>query len=258
MLLRRFMSHVQSANWFAVFLDFVVVVVGLFIGLQIDTWWETQRESRLEGAYLREIREDFELNRINLDNSIASLESIVRSVLALHEAAIADTSSMSVSELNEEFTAISSMPTFIPVDRAFTNLTGSGDLRLIQSRPLKNALADYYAAAELTVLVQNTHEMELVQIYEPYIIANLDYSAVAKTRVADFPLPPAVEPSIILDVLKTRTFRNILTQKWVIATDLLDQHRGMLKRTDNVLRLLESLGVQAETSLARQSVRTID
>ena len=151
MLLRRFMSHVQSANWFAVFLDFVVVVVGLFIGLQIDTWWETQRESRLEGAYLREIREDFELNRTNLENSIASLESIVRSVLALHDAAIADTSSMSVSELNEEFTAISSMPTFIPVDRAFTNLTGSGDLRLIQSRPLKNALADYYAAAELTV-----------------------------------------------------------------------------------------------------------
>lgn len=247
MLLRRFLLHVQSANWFAVFLDFVVVVVGLFIGLQIDTWWEGQRESRLEGAYLIEIREDFELNKSNLEASIANLESIVRSVLALHDAAAADASPMSVADLNREFTAVSSMPTFIPINRAFTNLTGSGDLRLIRSLALKNALADYYAAAELTILVQNTHELELVQIYEPYIIANLDFAAVAKARVDDFPLPPPVDASSILDVLKTRTFRNILTQKWVISSDLLDQHRGMLERTNKVLRLLEPLVAQAET-----------
>ena len=60
MLLRRVSSHVQSENWFAVFLDLIVVVVGLFIGLQIDTWWEGQKEARIEGVYLLEIREDFD------------------------------------------------------------------------------------------------------------------------------------------------------------------------------------------------------
>ena len=83
--------------------------------------------------------------------------------------------------------------------------------------------------------------MELVQIFEPYIIENLDYSAVAFDRVDDFPLLPPVEEASILDVLTTRQFRNILAQKWVITTDLLDQHRGMLERTNSVLRLLESV-----------------
>jgi len=82
--------------------------------------------------------------------------------------------------------------------------------------------------------------MELVQIYEPYIIENLDYAAVGVTRVDDFPLPPPIEEASILKVLATREFWNILVQKSVISTDLIDQFRKMLARTDNILRLLDS------------------
>jgi len=241
MLLRRFSAHVRNENWFAVFLDLVVVVVGLFIGLQIDTWWEGQKEARLEGAYLLEIQEDFELNKSVLEQMTARLEEIIQSMLVLQEQSALASPSLPVAELNENFVSISRMASFIPVNRAYANLTGSGDLRLIQSRPLKNALAEYYTAAKITVMVQNTHEMELVQVFEPYIVENLDYLAVAISRVDDFPLPPPVEEARILDVLTTRRFRNILAQKWVITTDLLNQHRGMLERTNNILRLLESL-----------------
>jgi len=62
------------------------------------------------------------------------------------------------------------MQNLMPVSRAYVNLTGSGDLKLIQNRSLKNGLAEYYAAAQLTALVQSTHEMELVQTFQPYII----------------------------------------------------------------------------------------
>jgi hypothetical protein len=120
-------------------------------------------------------------------------------------------------------------------------MTGSGDLNLIRSRPIKNALAEYYAAAEITVLIEKTHEMELVQIYEPYIIENLDYAAVGITRADDFPLPPPIDEASILKVLATREFRNILIQKLVITTDLLNEFRGMLERTNNILRLLKSV-----------------
>ncbi len=241
MLLRRLSSHVRAENWFAVFLDLVVVVVGLFIGLQIDTWWEDRKEARFEGAYLLEIQEDFELNKLELEGLTARLEGIIRSTLVLQEQSALATPSISVADLNENFSQIFNMATFDPVNRAYANLIGSGDLKLIQNRSLKNTLAEYYAAAKETVVVQNTHEMELVQIYEPYVIENLDYLAVAFSRVDDFPLPPPVEEASILDVLTTRQFRNVLVQKWTISTDLLNQHRGMLERTNNVLRLLESV-----------------
>ena len=160
-------------------------------------------------------------------------------MIVLQEQSALATPSMSVSDLNKNTEQLFTMAAFIPVDRAFGNLTGSGDLKLIQSRLLKNTLAGYYAAAKEIVLVQNTHEMELVQVYEPYIIENLDYAAIEPGRIDDFSLPPPVDEAIILDVLATREFRNIVAQKWVISTDLMNQHREMLERTNNVLRLLE-------------------
>lgn len=241
MLLRRFTAHIRAENWIAVFLDLMVVVTGLFIGLQIDTWWEGQKEARLEGAYLIEIQEDFELNKSRLSNEIARLETILRAMLVLQEQSALATPSLPVAQLNEQFSSIHAMPTFIPVSRAFDNLTGSGDLKLIRSRPLKNALAEYYAAAQITGLVQNTHEMELVQTFQPYIIENLDYAAVTVSRVDDFPLAPPITEASILEVLASRQFRNVVTQKWVISTDLLDQHRQMLARTNKVLQLLTLL-----------------
>jgi len=240
MLLRRLMLHVRKENWFAVFLDLAVVIIGLFIGLQVDTWWQAVKESRLEGEYLTEFHEDFLENRSELAATTARLEQLVQSMLVLHEQTALPEPTLSVSALNESFREVFQMPSFIPVDRAFANLTGSGDLKLISSRPLKNALAEYYAAARVTELVQQTHEMELVQIYEPYAIANLDYSAVALGRIGDFPLPPPMDPDSILEVVSTRHFRNILTQKWMIATDLLNQHRQMLKRTEAILNMLDT------------------
>ncbi len=125
----------------------------------------------IENAYLLEIREDFELNESSLKENAARLEEIIRSMLVLHEQSVLESPSLSVAELNEKLKVIGSMPSFIPVNRAYANPTGSGDLG-------------------------------------------------------------------------TRTFRNMLAQKLVISTDLLDQLRGMLERNDNILRLLGSFGVQ--------------
>jgi hypothetical protein len=37
-ILRRPKAHVENENWFAVFLDFAIVVIGVFIGIQVANW----------------------------------------------------------------------------------------------------------------------------------------------------------------------------------------------------------------------------
>ena len=246
MLLRRISVHIRGQDWFAAVLDLLVVVVGLFLGLQIDTWWEGQKEARIESTYLQEIREDFELNKSSLHEQISRAEHIIRDMIVLHEQSTLVEPSLSIVELNEKFSLIHHMPTFVIATRAYVNLTGSGDLKLLRNRRLKNLLAAYYAAADLTAIVQSTHEMELVQTFQPYIIDNLDYAAVkpsddwlAYDLVDDVSFTASSEEARILDVLDTRQFRNVVVQKWLISTDLLDQFRGMLKLTDEVLQMLE-------------------
>ena len=46
MILRRITEHVKTQNWFAIGLDFVIVVVGVFIGIQVSNWNEARGERR--------------------------------------------------------------------------------------------------------------------------------------------------------------------------------------------------------------------
>jgi len=240
MLLRRLTSHVRKQDWFAVFLDFLVVVVGLFIGLQVDTWWEGRRELRLEQVYLEELAEDFAINEARLLRSIENSESILGSMVALQEQAVLGMPNADNEALGGYVRDMQDMPTFMAVDRAYNNLTGSGELKLIRNRELRNALANYYSRTDLINLVQQTHELELVHTFQPYIIEHLDYAAVAYNRVAEFPLPAPVEPGLLAEALATREFRNIVTQKWIIMTDLLNQFRQQLERNAEIEALIES------------------
>jgi hypothetical protein len=239
MILRRISVHIRDQNWFATVLELITIVIGLFLGLQVDNWWEGQKEARIESTYLQELREDFVFNKSSLHRQISNTEQIIRSMIILHEQSTLVEPSLSAVELNENYSLINDMPTFTIAAGAYANLTGSGDLKLLRNRQLKNLLATYYADADLIAVVQSTHEMELVQTFQPYIIDNLDYAAVKLDLVDDFPLTASSDEARILEVLNTRQFRNVVVQKWVISTDLLKQFRGMLKLTDEVLQVLE-------------------
>ncbi len=42
MITRRVFEHVRKQQWAAAFIDFVVVVVGIFVALQVDNWNESR------------------------------------------------------------------------------------------------------------------------------------------------------------------------------------------------------------------------
>lgn len=87
MLLRRMTQHVKAQNWFAVGLDFVIVVVGVFIGIQVANW-NTERIDRTEeAAFLYALQQDvLELERINsrvMDIRNEQLDRIVAATAVL-------------------------------------------------------------------------------------------------------------------------------------------------------------------------------
>jgi len=57
-LLRRVIGHLRRQDWTAIFLGFVIVVVGVFVGLQVDTWDAARREYAQEREYLEHLFAD--------------------------------------------------------------------------------------------------------------------------------------------------------------------------------------------------------
>ena len=58
MILRRISENVKSQNWFAVIVEFVIVVVGVFMGLQVQDWNEARKERIEEGELLGRLYEE--------------------------------------------------------------------------------------------------------------------------------------------------------------------------------------------------------
>lgn len=77
MILRRLSQHVKDQNWFAVTLDFLIVVLGVFIGLQISNWNEARSFDRLERNYLVQVKDELELNRRVTESQIAYVDMVV-------------------------------------------------------------------------------------------------------------------------------------------------------------------------------------
>ena len=58
MILRRITQHVKDQNWFAVGLDFLIVVVGVFIGIQVANWNDARSDARAERALLERLHDE--------------------------------------------------------------------------------------------------------------------------------------------------------------------------------------------------------
>ena len=130
------MTNSNNIQWKRTAVEGVAIVVSILLAFWIDTWWEDRKEARFEVMYLIELQEDFELNKSRLEDFAAEFEETARSMLVLQQQSALESPSMSVSELNENFSQIINMSGFFPVNRAYANMTGSGDLKLIRSRPL--------------------------------------------------------------------------------------------------------------------------
>ncbi len=68
MLLRRITQHVKDQNWFAVFVDFLIVVVGVFIGIQVANWNDERAVFKKETQALIALRKEI-LASINTTES---------------------------------------------------------------------------------------------------------------------------------------------------------------------------------------------
>ena len=59
MILRRIIAHLRKQEWTAIGIDFLIVVVGVFVGLQAQAWNESRQDRVRERMYIERLERDF-------------------------------------------------------------------------------------------------------------------------------------------------------------------------------------------------------
>ena len=149
MILRKLATAMQEQNWFTVMLEILIVVVGIFIGLQVDGWNEARKDKAKESIYLERFTRDIERDSGQIARSIQFADDrATDAVLAMN--GLADPTSLETGPCRFLASITRVSRNFFPVlySHTFTEIVSSSHLELIRSDDLKDELSQYYTSHE--------------------------------------------------------------------------------------------------------------
>lgn len=143
MVIRRIREHAATYNWFAVAIDIVVVVIGVFLGTQANNWNQARIERAAAADYRREIIDDLKDNEADLASRKAYYEAVRGHAVAALAALEALSAARGEPFLVDAYQA--SQVWLRPLVRTgYDEMTGAGLTHGLGDRETRSRLTNYY------------------------------------------------------------------------------------------------------------------
>lgn len=145
-LSRRWSDRARHQNWFAVIIDFAIVVVGVFLGIQSANWNESRKERAEERRYYAQIIDDLRADQEALQTArqrASDLDAAAENTLRAMQSGIPPGVTPGQFALNIHYAGYLYIPR--TDRRSYDELISTGNLGLLRSEKAKAAIADYYA-----------------------------------------------------------------------------------------------------------------
>lgn len=140
MILRRLTSNIKAQNWFAVVLDLLIVVVGVFIGMQVSNWNEGLAEDRRERAYLERLDTEFTAVLEDFDSVQGALDAYFNWITLFFEG-VREGDPSKAQEASWGLNAITDVEIINLEPAALREMISAGDLTIIRNPQLRSDLA---------------------------------------------------------------------------------------------------------------------
>ena len=197
MRLRSITKHVKDQNWFAVALDFFIVVVGILIAFQITNWNEgrvTEREAVTARANLiADLKTDRDVYAVRR-KFYAEIKETAISVENILSAELPETSEAKWQFIRNATAAGAIWPTQ-PSGQIYDQLLNSGTLNLVSNPVIQRQMRDYYQDAGLEAGVTFKYDTPYRLNSRSLIDWKLDDYAIAECNIE----LGAADPSNILE-----------------------------------------------------------
>jgi len=140
LILARITRAIREQNWFAVVLEFVIVIAGVVIGFQVTAWNAGQQERQREAEYLHQL--DVELTAVvdELDSARAAIDAYFNWITIFLEGVEAENPDRA-QEGAWGLNAITSVEIINLEPAALREMISAGELTIIENRALRAELA---------------------------------------------------------------------------------------------------------------------
>lgn len=145
MILRRVIEHVRKQEWTAIWIDLVIVVVGVFIGIQVSNWNAERADNARADAYLARIKGNLNTDIRNIERRKAYWTQVNDyGNEAIHYMETGELADGSAWKTVLAFYQASQLWPWATIDTTYQELRNGGELGLIKDERMRTALAQYY------------------------------------------------------------------------------------------------------------------
>lgn len=149
MILRRLIEHVRTQNWTAIVLDFVIVVLGVFMGIQLGNWNDARAEDAEGTRYVSQLTQEYAIVQDVVEDQVASYIEFTKAVQEALRLLTAEQMPQSADLAPLLNVALSGrIPPGEPA--ALRELVSAGKLDLIKNSELRKALVVALNTSDLT------------------------------------------------------------------------------------------------------------
>jgi hypothetical protein len=256
MILRRIIDHFRKQEWTAIVLDFLIVVLGVFIGLQVNNWNAGRVERAAEIGYLASMEEDVAFSIENLETLVVNMGRQEEARAALYAYSLDPDATFAPQDRDRSLShGLFHIATLNIRQVAYEALKGSGKLGAIGSQALVSALQS--VSAEVAEVVRREHdETQVTYLFsDPLLISGVDMSGVFRLpNINGDPaaigwLPDGVSaPPVAPDIMKSLAFRNAVLYRSYFTSARLRDVKGVLEQYKRIAGLIDAR--QAELGVA--------
>jgi hypothetical protein len=139
--------------------EIMLVVVGILLALQINTWNNELQDRTLERSGLENLRTDLTIQKEIIQEQIEN-EALI--LTYIDTCSFYFTSTLSTESLYQLLINLASRQTFVSNKASFENMGSTGGFVLIRNLELQNAIVRYYKQLDYTEAVVNNNNLFLI------------------------------------------------------------------------------------------------
>lgn len=180
-------SH--NIDWTSKLIDLLIVIIGITIAFQLNTWSEDNRSDRLEQEYIKCFFDECNQNKVSLENALDFARSTREDIDTLRHILVSGRyDDDRIMSLTGSMMAIAD---FSPSVTTMENIIASGEFELIKDNDLRRELVNTYNAYEVTAKLEGLMADYVNEYVTPYFMENYrfsDFSMVDPESVSDIQL----------------------------------------------------------------------
>jgi len=210
MILRRLSQSLKEQNWTAIWIEFILLVSGVFLGIQVANWNATRVDASRATAYLERIRDDINADLCNYQDRISFWNDVSSyGAKGLAYAETGDAKNATQWDLLLAYFQSSQVAEFYTTDATFEELKSAGELGLIKDTRFRYELSQYYSLGFNPLLTERPPYREHVRGIIPLEVQTYIWTACYSTSTLSvqkmLPCKPPLDEkaaAVIVDTIR--------------------------------------------------------